>query len=446
MRSKLLILALCLGALCAANRAYSQNTVFVKDYMQDFYIGWNLIGFQETPVGITDAESFVLALNQAGIVATNVADWSASVWKIYQFGLPFNNFLIEPGGYMVLCSQGGTWTYQLNFTGMVTATPTTVPTTPSTVTSTPTSTPTPTPICSEDQFEPNDVCADAKEIFAGTYNLTICGTEDWFVVNTAADQQPKVTINFYNSAGNLDLESYAGCGYTPTDGSYTTNDIEVVYGSMGGGPNYFRVFLADTFFIHTYTLTVEILGGTPTQGPPTVTLTPTPTMTPSMTPTMLPTETQPPTTHTQTPTATPSSTPTMTSSPTWATPTPICSEDQYEPNDSCQDAREIYGTTQLTICGTDDWFYTTMAADQYPKITIQFLHYSGNLELEYYDGCGYPPTDTSYSTNDYEVVYGSMGSGYRYFRVFCTDSFIQSYTLTIEVLGGTPTPVPTPTP
>lgn len=77
--------------------------------------GWNLFGINKVPTGITDVTSLELAIQGEGIAITHIADWTGGGWAIYQVGLPFNNFTIEPQkGYMIRCNQGGLWSYEVN--------------------------------------------------------------------------------------------------------------------------------------------------------------------------------------------------------------------------------------------------------------------------------------------------------------------------------------------
>ena len=66
----------------------------------------------------------------------------------------------------------------------------------------------------DDDFEDNDVCADATEISNGSYTeLVIKSTDDdWYYLSLTDGQTLNGSIGFTDINGNIDVELYRGCG------------------------------------------------------------------------------------------------------------------------------------------------------------------------------------------------------------------------------------------
>jgi hypothetical protein len=116
---------------------------------------------------------------------------------------------------------------------------------------------------------------------------------------------------------------------------------------------------------------------------------------------------------TSTPTATPTATPTDTATAT-PTPTMVCTDDAYEENDTCSAAAPIAPGTypDLQICsGDDDWFAVDLQAGDTIRITLNFTHANGDIDMQLYDiACPYDTetvrdefSATSYSNNNGSV-------------------------------------------
>ena len=72
--------------------------------------GWNLVSFPHD-VAFT-AESLGAEINSQGGSCVEVDRWYAGGWDSHIFGLPFNDFAIEPGkGYFVKCQSASTFEY-----------------------------------------------------------------------------------------------------------------------------------------------------------------------------------------------------------------------------------------------------------------------------------------------------------------------------------------------
>lgn len=136
------------------------------------------------------------------------------------------------------------------------------------------------------------------------------------------------------------------------------------------------------------------LTGTPTSTPtrtttPTQTATPTQTLTPTTTPTV---PTPPPTeTSTATPTHTPTSTATATatSTPT-TTPEPLPCDDEYEPNDTFDDAWPLGSSSEITafICSSTDVdnYYVLLPPGEADGFAIDLYGLPADYDLQVYDG------------------------------------------------------------
>jgi hypothetical protein len=101
--------------------------------------------------------------------------------------------------------------------------------------------------CDDDELEPNDGALQAVLLAPASYGpLTICpADEDWFVVERAASQNLKVSIEFSGQEGNLDLELRASDTRTVVDSSTGAGDFELVQAPAGLGTRFYvRVFAA----------------------------------------------------------------------------------------------------------------------------------------------------------------------------------------------------------
>jgi hypothetical protein len=215
---------------------------------------------------------------------------------------------------------------------------------------------------------------------------------------------------------------------------------------------------------HGY-LEIQLTQATPTNTPmptstPTSTSTPTDTPTPTNTPTPTSTPTNTPTftlapTNTPTSTSTPTSTATPTNTPT---PTP-CLEDEYEPDDTCQQATliEVNARQSHNFHTTDDRDYVKFVCTEADNIyTIRTLNLSATNDttLTLYDtDCA---TQLEYNDNDPDnppaskIVWLCSTTGTYFVEVAPVGTQIEecdAYDLEItSAMVPTPTPTVTDTP
>jgi hypothetical protein len=105
-----------------------------------------------------------------------------------------------------------------------------------------------------DQFDPNGDMANAKVPTAGAYDLILCeGTEDWFEVTLADQEELEVNVELRNRLGNIDLELVDSNGDSiPNASAKTAQDIEsLVYTNITGASQtlYLRVYPKDGAFM-----------------------------------------------------------------------------------------------------------------------------------------------------------------------------------------------------
>jgi len=83
-----------------------------------------------------------------------------------------------------------------------------------------------TPIVfADDNYEDNDIPANAVEITEGDYSNLNCSDDDWYKVYVYENYTFKVTIRFNNSEANLQLILF-NISVFELNNSQTTNDIE----------------------------------------------------------------------------------------------------------------------------------------------------------------------------------------------------------------------------
>jgi hypothetical protein len=118
--------------------------------------------------------------------------------------------------------------------------------------------------CSEDQFSSNRDMASAEPAVAGAYDLTLCeGTEDWFEVTLADQEEFEVNVELRNRLGNIDMELVDNNGDSiPNANAVTAQNIEsILYQNTSGGSQtvYLRVYPKDGAFMrNAYDMWLEI--------------------------------------------------------------------------------------------------------------------------------------------------------------------------------------------
>ena len=195
--------------------------------------------------------------------------------------------------------------------------------------------------CVRDTYESNDHFQEPTDISTGEYEqLSLCESdEDWFKIRVPALHTVKVTINFLNSAGDLDLQLYKSDGQTVADNSISlSNDYEtVMYDVVVEADYMIRVFTRGQDKNY-YSMKIETFS------------------------------------------------------------TAACEDDVMEDNDSREDAKDIQvGTTEnLKICyGDMDWFkfdltakknvtLSVLGTDDNDKLTIKL--YKESILIVEYDG------------------------------------------------------------
>lgn len=98
--------------------------------------------------------------------------------------------------------------------------------------------------CSPDAYEPNEFSFDAPSLASGTYSVTWCADEDWFLLPSAPWEEVSVEAAFSNDEGNIDLsviDQYANV----LDASAGSGDGETVTFVAPGSDAQLQVTMAD---------------------------------------------------------------------------------------------------------------------------------------------------------------------------------------------------------
>jgi hypothetical protein len=112
---------------------------------------------------------------------------------------------------------------------------------------------------SDDGFEPNDSCAAAALIGAGTSNsLVVKGAdEDWYRISIASGQQLTVSLSFVHANGDVDMTLHAVCGGGSVASSTSATNSELInYTNTGAAADFFlRVYLFGCDTRNNYNMT-----------------------------------------------------------------------------------------------------------------------------------------------------------------------------------------------
>jgi hypothetical protein len=237
-------------------------------------------------------------------------------------------------------------------------------------------------VCTDDQWEPNNIPQDATEVEATEYvDLRLCeGDSDWFSVSVPAGNRMTAQIEFDNSSGNLDLELYNGDATNLLDYSDSnTSDFESVS---------VRTPVDDTFLIRVY-------GDEEAENQYNLSIS------------FLP---------------------------------PIeCTADQFEENDTASEAFDLTSGEwqELVSCPDDeDWYRVEVMENNILTATIRFYHDDGDLDLFLYDGTGTNLLQASQTdTNDEQIRYITIGgqAGFFLIKVANVGGMVNIYTLQIIV-------------
>lgn len=210
-------------------------------------------------------------------------------------------------------------------------------------------------LCSgDDSFEPSDSCASPAPISEGIHpNLLVSTTDDdWYRIAVAPGDQVTVVAHFEHSLADVELELFGGGCLNLIDGSYSTDDLEIV-----SGANFTNSI--QQYRIHLYAL----------QG------------------LMECSEYELEITTTQHPCG-------------------VVQDDGFEENDTCATAATLVSSaSNLLVTRTDpDWYAISVAAGAQVSIDIAFIHEGGDIDAALFATCGNAPIAGSYSVTDNESI------------------------------------------
>lgn len=114
---------------------------------------------------------------------------------------------------------------------------------------------------SDDNFENNDVCANAALIAQGTFNNLVVKNldEDWYRITIPSTGQLNVNLTFANASGDIDMQLFQGCAGPMVAEVITSNSNESLsYINAGASAEFFlRLYLkSDTRA--TYNMSVDV--------------------------------------------------------------------------------------------------------------------------------------------------------------------------------------------
>ncbi|MBN2563977.1 MAG: S8 family serine peptidase [Phycisphaerae bacterium] len=253
----------------------------------------------------------------------------------------------------------------------------------------PTPAPSPTPPGGDDQYEENDSGQQAARIQPGTYQLEGLDA-DIFLLNVTASTT--LTVQTQGNAGNLDLGVFTTDAEPQALGTSEGPDSNETVASPVQPGDYFVVVVPINGQTASYTMNVS-LAGNPTPSP---------------------------------------------------SPTPPGGDDQYEENDSGQQAARIQpGTYQLEGLDADIFLLNVTAST---TLTVQTQGNAGNLDLGVFTTDAEPQAlGLSEGPDSNETVTAAVQPGDYFILVVPINGQTCSYTMNVS-LAGNPTPTPTPTP
>jgi hypothetical protein len=247
-----------------------------------------------------------------------------------------------------------------------------------------------TPPPHDDAFEPNNTFATAKTLGALTTpktvnSLVLWDSADWFKFSTATDgtNLDSVSINFKDSAGDLDLYLYDVHGNVVGQSTGTGDTETVSLARFAAGTYYVQVVGANGAVNPSYSLTIH--------------------------------------------------------------PPPL--DDMYENNDTMATARNLGTLTtlktvnNLRLLDSADWysFTTTSIGTVSDSVSISFLNSQGNLDLQLYNSTGTLVDQSSTTMDQEQISLSGLAAGKYYVLVFgANGDRNENYTLQIKP----PVPVP----
>lgn len=250
----------------------------------------------------------------------------------------------------------------------------------------------PCTIAPDDALEPNDTCAAAASLGAGSNNglFVSKSDEDWYEVSVPSGATFTANMSLVNANGDIDLELFSSCGSATLDTAETTGDTETVTWTNAGATTTVQlrvlVWAGSTSDCNDYDLSLSIVGGTCT-GP----------------------------------------------------------DDSLEPNDSCGAATSLTSGTSngLYVEKTDtDWYTVNVPSQATLDIDALFVDADGDLDLVLLDACGGTQLALSESATDNESVSYTNTTGASQDVVFEVYVWVNaasdcnSYDLSVDVQGG----------
>jgi hypothetical protein len=239
------------------------------------------------------------------------------------------------------------------------------------------------PACTDDNQEENDSAAAARTIAPGVVgSLRMCGLDDdWFAMDVVAGDTVQVVLTTSTPNQNVDVQLQNAAGTVLASGTGPTGSETVNWVAVASGRVLVRVFAA-AGVAADYALNVTVTPAAPT-----------------------------------------------------------CTDDALEPNDTRTSPALVTAQTyaNLMACANDDDFYAVdVPAQGTLTVTITFTHASGDLELVLLDAAGTTLASSTGVTGT-ETVSATVQTASRLTaRVFGYGGAQNSYAMTVQVTGGTP--------
>ena len=239
------------------------------------------------------------------------------------------------------------------------------------------------PTCVPDAFEPNETCATASPIVVGTTTgLNIDpGTLDFYSINLAAGDAIQVDLTFLQAQGDIDLRLEAPCGTTRASSTSVTDNESASWTNTTGVAQ-LVVIRANRFgaaLCTPYSLTI-------------VTTTP-----------------------------------------------PVCVDDDAGANDTCATPQAVVvGATTATVRDVSpDWYTLAVAPGATLLVDANFVHASGDVDLELLGACTTPLDASGTTTNNehLEWVNTTGATAQVQWRVFLFSGTCNDYQM---IVGITP--------
>ena len=184
--------------------------------------------------------------------------------------------------------------------------------------------------CVDDGMENNDVMIEAISLTAGSFTgLVVCpGDSDWFAVEPNAGELLNISLEFLNVLGDFDLKLFEANGVLLASSLTATDNENIQYYAADSSVLFVEVsFFGTASATTTNTYTIDVSYSVP----------------------------------------------------------PVCQSDEYEPNDTIENAISIgVGThEELTVCEHDpDWFLFSLNEAEEITVVAEHSLSEGDLDLE----------------------------------------------------------------